>query len=40
MVTCAGFYEHLNRGEEKMALVGLGYVGMPVASMQFQRLKI
>ena len=24
-------YERLIRGEEKLALVGLGYVGMPIA---------
>ena len=31
MVTYSDLYDRLIRGEEKLALVGLGYVGMPIA---------
>lgn len=33
-------YERLIRGEEKLALVGLGYVGMPIAVEFAKHVKV
>lgn len=40
MVTYSDLYDHLIRGEEKLALVGLGYVGMPIAVEFAKHVKV
>ena len=34
-----GLYEKLLAGEEKLSLVGLGYVGMPIAVAYAKKIK-
>ena len=34
-----GLYEKLLSGEEKLSLVGLGYVGMPIAVAYAKKIK-
>jgi len=38
--TYGGLYERLVRGEEKLALIGLGYVGMPIAVEFAKHVKV
>lgn len=40
MVTYSDLYDRLIRGEEKLALVGLGYVGMPIAVEFAKHVKV
>lgn len=40
MVTYSDLYDRLIRGEEKLALVGLGYVGMPIAVEFAKHIKV
>lgn len=40
MVTYSDLYDRLIRGEEKLALVGLGYVGMPIAVEIAKHVKV
>ncbi len=35
-----GLYEKLLAGEEKLSLVGLGYVGMPIAVAYAKKIKV
>ena len=35
-----GLYEKIVSGEEKIALVGLGYVGMPIAVAFARKIKV
>ena len=35
-----GLYEKLVSGEEKLSLVGLGYVGMPIAVAFARKIKV
>ena len=35
-----GLYEKLLAGEEKLSLVGLGYVGMPIAVAFAKKIKV
>lgn len=40
MVTYSDLYDRLIRSEEKLALVGLGYVGMPIAVEFAKHVKV
>ena len=40
MVTYSDLYDRLIRGEEKLALVGLRYVGMPIAVEFAKHVKV
>lgn len=40
MVTYSDLYDRLIRGKEKLALVGLGYVGMPIAVEFAKHVKV